>query len=72
MSAEFALDEAVAESKDLLGDFFAAFLDESAFGEFRKIERLFAALQEQGTTRSGYPLIRPADCGQMTRSLEVC
>ena len=70
MSAEFTLDEPVAETRDLLGDFFAAFLDESAFGEFRKIERLFAALQEQGTTRSGYPLIRPADCGQMTRSLE--
>ena len=70
MSADLKLDRSVPEPLDLLGDFFAAFLDEAAFGEFRKIERLFASLQEQGTTRSGYPLIRPADCGKMTQALE--
>jgi ADP-heptose:LPS heptosyltransferase len=57
------------DSSDLLARFFAEFLEESKFSEFRKIERLFANLREQGSTISGYPVIRPSDCAQIRESL---
>ena len=56
---------------DLLGRFFSEFLDESAFAEFRRVERLVERLRAQGLTRSGYPVIRPADCGRIIASLET-
>jgi ADP-heptose:LPS heptosyltransferase len=59
-----------AEGADLLARFFAEFLDENAFSEFRRIERLFDNLREQGATVSGYPVIRPSDCARITRSLD--
>lgn len=55
---------------DLLETFFAEFLDDQAFAEFRRIERMLATLKEQGTTIAGYPLIRPSDCGPITAGLE--
>ncbi len=60
---------ATYESGDLLGRFFSEFLDEAAFAEFRKIERLFDALREHGQTVSGYPIIRPTDCAKITELL---
>ncbi|WP_286772515.1 MULTISPECIES: glycosyltransferase family 9 protein [unclassified Sphingomonas] len=57
------------EDPDLLARFFAEFLDESSFSEFRRIERVFARLRDQGSTVSGYPIIRPSDCGRITESL---
>lgn len=58
------------DAPDLLARFFAEFLDESAFSEFRRIERLFANLRSQGSTISGYPIVRPSDCAQITASLD--
>lgn len=55
---------------DLLVRFFAEFLDDQAFSEFRHIERMLATLKEQGATIAGYPLIRPSDCGPITEGLE--
>jgi hypothetical protein len=54
---------------DLLETFFAEFLDDQAFAEFRRIERMLATLKDQGTTIAGYPLIRPSDCGPITACL---
>lgn len=54
---------------DLLTRFFAEFLDDQAFAEFRRVERMLATLKEQGTTIAGYPLIRPSDCGPITAAL---
>lgn len=56
---------------DLLGRFFAEFLDEAAFAEFRRVERLFSDLKGQGATVSGYPLIRPSDCADITAGLRT-
>lgn len=53
----------------LLRRFFAEFLDDQAFSEFRRVERMLATLKEQGTTIAGYPLIRPSDCGPITAAL---
>lgn len=58
------------EDSGLLARFFAEFLDESAFSDFRRIERLFANLRGQGSTVSGYPIIRPRDCAQITKTLD--
>lgn len=55
--------------KSILAQFFSEFLDEQSFGEFRQIERLIATLKQQGLTRAGYPIIRPADCGRITTQL---
>ncbi|QNA82914.1 glycosyltransferase family 9 protein [Sphingomonas sp. So64.6b] len=55
---------------DMLSRFFAEFLDENAFSEFRRIERLFENLRRQGSTVSGYPVIRPSDCARITTSLD--
>jgi ADP-heptose:LPS heptosyltransferase len=54
----------------LLDRFFAEFLDESAFSEYRRVERTVASLKRQGQTVSGYPIIRPNDCSKITVSLE--
>jgi Glycosyltransferase family 9 (heptosyltransferase) len=54
---------------DLLETFFAEFLDDQAFAEFRRIERMLTTLKEQGSTIAGYPLIRPSDCGPITDGL---
>ncbi len=54
---------------NLLETFFAEFLDDQAFAEFRRIERMLATLKGQGTTLAGYPLIRPSDCGPITEGL---
>jgi hypothetical protein len=54
---------------DLLETFFAEFLDDQAFSEFRRIERMLASLKEQGTTIAGYPVIRPSDCAAITTGL---
>lgn len=58
------------QNADLLARFFAEFLDENSFSEFRRIERLFENLREQGATVSGYPIIRPSDCALITKSLD--
>lgn len=55
---------------DLLGRFFSEFLDESAFSDFRRVERLVASLRAQGLTVAGYPVIRPSDCARIIVSLE--
>lgn len=57
--------------EDILGHFFAEFLDETAFAEFRRIERLLKRLQALDTTVSGNPLLRPADCGAVTHGLSA-
>ena len=59
-----------AEHSDPLAHFFAEFLDEVTFAEFRKIERLFGSLRETGSTIAGYPMIRPRDCAQITITLK--
>jgi len=61
---------AVQGEQKLLDQFFAEFLDESAFAEYRRIERFIRRLKNQGQTISGYPVIRPNDCAQITVSLE--
>lgn len=53
----------------LLGEFFSQFLDEAAFADFRRAERLVASLKNQGQTIAGYPSVRPADCGRITATL---
>ena len=63
--------KATADNADLLSTFFAEFLDEAAFSEFRRIERLFGSLLAQGSTVSGYPVIRPGDCGRITLQLKT-
>lgn len=59
-----------AEETDPLSYFFAEFLDEKTFSEFRTIGRLFGNLQGVGSTVAGYPLIRPHDCAKITLTLE--
>ena len=46
--------------------FFFQFLDQAAFADFRQAERLVASLKRQGLTVAGYPIVRPADCKQIT------
>jgi ADP-heptose:LPS heptosyltransferase len=58
-----------ATFEDVLGKFFSEFLDENAFSQFRSVERLIKSLKLQGQTESGYPLIRPADCGRTIAAL---
>ena len=53
----------------ILSEFFAQFLDEAAFADFRHAERLVASLKRQGLTVAGYPIVRPADCGRITVNL---
>jgi ADP-heptose:LPS heptosyltransferase len=67
ISAKFPVPEA---DLDVLSRFFAEFLDENRHAEFRRIERQFGALREQGATVSGYPVIRPRDCAAITMLLE--
>ena len=68
--ARAAVSTRTGES-DLLAQFFAEFLDETTFAEFRSIERSFGSLREQGSTVSGYPVVRPADCGRITKLLKT-
>lgn len=60
---------AALAKNDLLGEFFAEFLDESAFADFRQAERQIASLKAQTLTVAGYPRVRPADCGRITATL---
>lgn len=57
------------ESDDLLGHFFAEFLDTDEFGDFRRVEALLPAIRRGATTHSGHPLIRPRDCDKITEGL---
>lgn len=59
----------VLPDDSLLNEFFSEFLDEAAFADFRHAERLVASLKSQGQTVAGYPIIRPADCGQIVGTL---
>lgn len=59
----------IPPDQSLLGAFFSEFLDEAAFADFRQAERLVASLKSQGMTVAGYPIVRPADCGQITGTL---
>jgi ADP-heptose:LPS heptosyltransferase len=59
----------VMPERSLLGEFFSEFLDQTAYADFRQAERLVASLKGQGLTVAGYPIVRPADCGQITRTL---
>lgn len=61
--------QSLSVEQGLLGKFFAEFLDETAFADFRQAERLIASLKRQGLTIAGYPIVRPADCGLITTSL---
>lgn len=58
----------VEEQEDILGRFFAEFLDENSFTDFRRAERLIRSLKRQGQTVSGYPIIRPIDCGKIVQT----
>ena len=58
-----------ADQDGILERFFSEFLDESAFSKFRYVQRQIESLKLQGQTVSGYPLIRPADCGRIIASL---
>lgn len=71
-SASVVIDVPVdgQDVSDVLGRFFKEFLDESSFSEFRSVERLIRSLKDQGQTVSGYPIIRPSDCGRILSALE--
>jgi ADP-heptose:LPS heptosyltransferase len=55
--------------QSLLSAFFSESLDKTAYADFRHAEQLIASLKDQGLTVAGYPIIRPADCGQITGTL---
>lgn len=68
--ASISIAPATPSSNELLEKFFSEFMDESAFAEFRRIDRLIRSVKAQGKTISGYPLIRPQDCDEVTAALD--
>ena len=69
IAAETEYVRPVPSDDSLLNEFFSEFLDETAFADFRHAERLVASLKSQGQTVAGYPIVRPADCGRIVRTL---
>lgn len=69
LAAKKADSRPIPPDQNLLGEFFSEFLDEAAFADFRKAERLVESLKSQGMTVAGYPIVRPADCGRITVTL---